>query len=167
MPRIRNAADLARATRALGLADRVGSLTPGKRADIVLVRTTDLNMAPFTDPAHMIVQSANPSNVDTVVIDGRIRVDPVALGVDCEREHLRHIGTLEEHLLPRDQSRQEFQFHLVELKQVSVLVGVERWIREEQLRGAALHHRAQQVGRREVVDGLGRQNHRGVALPPR
>ena len=58
--------------RALGIADRVGSLTPGKRADIILVRTTDLNMAPFTDPAHMIVQSANPSNVDMVVIDGRI-----------------------------------------------------------------------------------------------
>jgi cytosine/adenosine deaminase-related metal-dependent hydrolase len=58
--------------RALGLADRVGSLTPGKRADIILVRTTDLNMAPFTEPAHMIVQSANPSNVDTVMIDGRI-----------------------------------------------------------------------------------------------
>lgn len=58
--------------RALGIADRVGSLTPGKRADIILVRTTDLNMAPFTDPVHMIVQSTNPSNVDTVVIDGRI-----------------------------------------------------------------------------------------------
>ncbi len=58
--------------RALGIADRVGSLTPGKRADIILVRTTDLNMAPFTDPPHMIVQSANPSNVDTVMIDGRV-----------------------------------------------------------------------------------------------
>lgn len=58
--------------RTLGIADRVGSLTPGKRADIILVRTTDLNMAPFTDPAHMIVQSANPSNVDTVMIDGRV-----------------------------------------------------------------------------------------------
>jgi cytosine/adenosine deaminase-related metal-dependent hydrolase len=58
--------------RALGIADRVGSLTPGKRADIILVRTTDLNMAPFTDPVHMIVQSTNPSNVDMVMIDGRI-----------------------------------------------------------------------------------------------
>jgi 5-methylthioadenosine/S-adenosylhomocysteine deaminase len=58
--------------RALGIADRVGSLTPGKRADIILIRTTDLNMAPFTDPGHMVVQSTNPSNVDTVMIDGRI-----------------------------------------------------------------------------------------------
>ena len=56
----------------LGIADRVGSLTPGKRADVILVRTTDLNMAPFTDPVRMIVQSAQPHNVDTVIIDGRI-----------------------------------------------------------------------------------------------
>lgn len=58
--------------RGLGLGDRIGSLTPGKRADLMLVRTTDLNMAPFTDPVHMIVQSAQPSNVDLVAVDGRI-----------------------------------------------------------------------------------------------
>ncbi len=57
--------------RALGLADQVGSLTPGKRADIILVRTTDVNMMPFTVPVRMIVQAAQPSNVDTVIVDGR------------------------------------------------------------------------------------------------
>ncbi len=57
--------------RALGIGDSVGSLKPGKRADFMLVRTRDLNMAPFTDPVHMIVQSAQPSNVDTVFVDGR------------------------------------------------------------------------------------------------
>jgi 5-methylthioadenosine/S-adenosylhomocysteine deaminase len=58
--------------RALGIADRVGSLTPGKRADLILVRTTDLNMAPLTEPVRMIVQSAQPSNVELVMVDGRI-----------------------------------------------------------------------------------------------
>jgi cytosine/adenosine deaminase-related metal-dependent hydrolase len=58
--------------RALGLADQIGSLTPGKRADIILVRTDVINMAPMTDPVHMIVQSAQPANVDTVIVDGRI-----------------------------------------------------------------------------------------------
>jgi 5-methylthioadenosine/S-adenosylhomocysteine deaminase len=72
--------------RALGIADRVGSLTPGKRADIVLVRTTDINIAPFTDPVHMIVQSANPSNVDTVVIDGRVlKRNGKLVGIDVAR----------------------------------------------------------------------------------
>jgi cytosine/adenosine deaminase-related metal-dependent hydrolase len=50
----------------------VGSLTPGKRADLILVRTTDLNMAPLGDPLQAIVRSAQPHNVDTVVVDGRI-----------------------------------------------------------------------------------------------
>ncbi len=58
--------------RALGLADRIGSLTPGKRADIILVRTDAINMAPMAEPARMIVQAAQPANVDTVMVDGRI-----------------------------------------------------------------------------------------------
>lgn len=56
----------------LGIADRVGSLTPGKRADLILVRTNDLNVAPFVNPALLLVQQAQPYNVDTVVVDGRI-----------------------------------------------------------------------------------------------
>jgi 5-methylthioadenosine/S-adenosylhomocysteine deaminase len=56
----------------LGIADRVGSLTPGKRADLILVRTNDLNVAPFINPALLLVQQAQPYNVDTVVVDGRI-----------------------------------------------------------------------------------------------
>jgi cytosine/adenosine deaminase-related metal-dependent hydrolase len=58
--------------RDLGIDDRVGSLTPGKRADLILVRTNDLNVAPFVNPALLLVQQAYPANVDTVVIDGRI-----------------------------------------------------------------------------------------------
>jgi cytosine/adenosine deaminase-related metal-dependent hydrolase len=58
--------------RDLGIADRVGSLTPGKRADLILVRTTDLNIAPVGDPTTAIVRSAQPHNVDTVIVDGRI-----------------------------------------------------------------------------------------------
>jgi 5-methylthioadenosine/S-adenosylhomocysteine deaminase len=56
----------------LGIADRTGSLTPGKRADLILLRTTDLNMAPIGNPVTAIVRSAQPYNVDTVVVDGRI-----------------------------------------------------------------------------------------------
>jgi 5-methylthioadenosine/S-adenosylhomocysteine deaminase len=58
--------------RDLDIADRVGSLTPGKRADLILVRTNDLNVAPFFNPALLLVQQAQPYNVDTVIIDGRI-----------------------------------------------------------------------------------------------
>jgi cytosine/adenosine deaminase-related metal-dependent hydrolase len=56
----------------LGIADKTGSLTPGKRADLILVRTTDVNMAPVGDPYDALVALAQPINVDTVVADGRI-----------------------------------------------------------------------------------------------
>src|SRR5215467_8157517 len=56
----------------LGIANRTGSLSPGKRADLILVRTIDLNMAPLGDPVTAIVRCAQPANVDTVAVDGRI-----------------------------------------------------------------------------------------------
>jgi cytosine/adenosine deaminase-related metal-dependent hydrolase len=58
--------------KALGLADRTGSLKKGKRADIIMVNTRDINIGPFTEPAYMLVDSAQASNVDTVLVDGRI-----------------------------------------------------------------------------------------------
>jgi cytosine/adenosine deaminase-related metal-dependent hydrolase len=56
----------------LGIAHKTGSLTPGKRADIILVRTTDINMTPVGDPYEALVSLAQPVNVDTVIVDGRI-----------------------------------------------------------------------------------------------
>jgi 5-methylthioadenosine/S-adenosylhomocysteine deaminase len=58
--------------KALGIADRTGSLKKGKRADIIMVGTRDINIGPFTEPAYMLVDSAQASNVDTVMVDGRI-----------------------------------------------------------------------------------------------
>ena len=56
----------------MGVDDRVGSLKAGKRADLIMVSTRDVNIGVFTDAAHMLVEAAQPSNVDTVVVDGRI-----------------------------------------------------------------------------------------------
>ncbi len=58
--------------RALGLGDVTGSLTPDKRADLILVRTDDVNVAPFTDAPNVIALAAAAHNVDTVVADGRV-----------------------------------------------------------------------------------------------
>jgi cytosine/adenosine deaminase-related metal-dependent hydrolase len=58
--------------RALGLADVTGSLSPGKRADVVMIRRHDLNVAPVGDPESTVVRSVTPANVDTVIIDGRV-----------------------------------------------------------------------------------------------
>jgi 5-methylthioadenosine/S-adenosylhomocysteine deaminase len=58
--------------RDLGFGDKTGSLTPGKRADLILIRSTDSNMAPVGEPYNALVMMAQPSNVDTIVVDGRI-----------------------------------------------------------------------------------------------
>lgn len=58
--------------RALGLEHLVGSLTPGKRADLLMIRAHDLNVAPVVDLESTIVRSVTPANVDTVMVDGRI-----------------------------------------------------------------------------------------------
>jgi cytosine/adenosine deaminase-related metal-dependent hydrolase len=58
--------------RALGLEAVTGSLTPGKRADLIMIDASGLNVAPVVDLESTIVRSATPANVDTVMIDGRI-----------------------------------------------------------------------------------------------
>jgi len=58
--------------RALGLGDVTGSLTPGKRADIIMLRSAALNIVPLGDLHNAIVRSARDVNVDTVIADGRI-----------------------------------------------------------------------------------------------
>jgi cytosine/adenosine deaminase-related metal-dependent hydrolase len=58
--------------RSMGVGDRVGSLTPGKRADVIMVDTRALNLAMLTEPAHLLVEAAQPANVDTVIVDGRV-----------------------------------------------------------------------------------------------
>jgi cytosine/adenosine deaminase-related metal-dependent hydrolase len=72
----------------LGIADQTGSLTPGKRADVIVVRKGDVNMmpAPDTDATMQLVQHAQPANVDTVFIDGRLRKQAGRLvGVDVAK----------------------------------------------------------------------------------
>lgn len=58
--------------RANGLEHRVGSLTPGKQADIVMIRGDDLNLTPVSDAVGAVVLAAHPGNVDSVLVAGKI-----------------------------------------------------------------------------------------------
>jgi len=58
--------------RALGLEDEIGTLTPGKRADIVMLRTDDFMTAPAHSPVQTAVFQSDPSHVDTVLVDGEV-----------------------------------------------------------------------------------------------
>jgi 5-methylthioadenosine/S-adenosylhomocysteine deaminase len=58
--------------RANGLDARVGTLTPGKQADLIMLRTDRVNVTPLNDPATAVVAGMDVGNVDTVMIAGRV-----------------------------------------------------------------------------------------------
>jgi 5-methylthioadenosine/S-adenosylhomocysteine deaminase len=58
--------------RANGLDSKVGTLTPGKQADLIMLRTDRMNVTPLNDPATAVVAGMDTGNVDTVLIAGRL-----------------------------------------------------------------------------------------------
>lgn len=58
--------------RMAGLDHKIGSLTPGKEADMLLLRASDINMQPVWDPVASSVMQAGVANVDTVLVAGRV-----------------------------------------------------------------------------------------------
>jgi cytosine/adenosine deaminase-related metal-dependent hydrolase len=55
-----------------GISDRTGSLTPGKKADVVIIDGSAVNVAPIIDPVGAVVCAADISNVKTVLVDGQV-----------------------------------------------------------------------------------------------
>jgi len=74
--------------RALGLANQIGSITPGKRADITVIDADDLNTAASHNPVETVVFQSGIENVDTVLVDGNI----------VKRNGLIHNPTAQNHL---------------------------------------------------------------------
>jgi cytosine/adenosine deaminase-related metal-dependent hydrolase len=85
--------------RACALEDKVGSLTPGKQADIVLLKTNAINTAPMLDPAATIVVFADTSNVDSVFVAGRaVKRNGELVGADLE-DVFRKLDESRNHIL--------------------------------------------------------------------
>jgi 5-methylthioadenosine/S-adenosylhomocysteine deaminase len=72
--------------RANGLERKIGTLTPGKDADIILLRTDRLNVMPMNNAVGAVVTSMGPQNVDTVLIAGKVmKRNGQLVGVDFAR----------------------------------------------------------------------------------
>jgi cytosine/adenosine deaminase-related metal-dependent hydrolase len=85
------------------VSDRTGSITPGKKADLVIIDTKAVNVAPVIDPVGAVVCAADTANVKTVLIDGRIlkqdfklaaELDGPRRAVEASRDYL--VGTFGE-----------------------------------------------------------------------
>ena len=79
---------------ALGLEHEIGSLEPGKRADLVLYDLDVPEWRPLLDPVNNLVYAATGASVRTVVIDGRVVLDEGRVLTIDEREVYRHIEDL-------------------------------------------------------------------------
>ena len=78
--------------RALGLDDRIGSITPGKRADLTIIDGGSVNTSPVHDPVETVVFQASVANVDTVVVDGTVvKRDGGLLNDTLAEEHDRFV----------------------------------------------------------------------------
>jgi 5-methylthioadenosine/S-adenosylhomocysteine deaminase len=79
--------------RTIGMQEQIGSLTPGKRADLIMVRVDQINTAPATRPDIILVRAAQPANVSLVMIDGRIHKRDGHLPHHDTRKLLHDAGT--------------------------------------------------------------------------
>jgi 5-methylthioadenosine/S-adenosylhomocysteine deaminase len=72
--------------RCANLDSKIGTLTPGKEADIVMLRADRLSLWPLNNAPGTVVNLMNPGNVDTVFIAGQVRKWRGSLvGVDTPR----------------------------------------------------------------------------------
>ena len=58
--------------RALGLQDQIGSIEPGKKADLIVVNMQKPHLTPAFNPVSHVVYAAEGSDVETAIIDGRV-----------------------------------------------------------------------------------------------
>jgi 5-methylthioadenosine/S-adenosylhomocysteine deaminase len=72
--------------QAIGLADQIGTLAAGRRADVIQVSLADLHFTPLYDVVSHLVYVADEQDVVTVVVDGRILMNEgKVLTVDAKR----------------------------------------------------------------------------------
>ena len=87
--------------RTNGLEQRTGSLTPGKDADIVMLRTDRTNVMPLNNAYGAVVTGMDTSNVDTVIVAGRIvKRGGRLVGVDM-RSHAKRLAASRDYLLEK------------------------------------------------------------------
>lgn len=89
------------AAKAAGLAHELGSLVPGKRADLVIRRDT-IETYPATNPVHQLALTAGPGSVETVMVNGEVvlqggvatRVDQEAVSIAAKESVERRLSRL-------------------------------------------------------------------------
>jgi cytosine/adenosine deaminase-related metal-dependent hydrolase len=87
--------------RAVGLGDELGSIEPGKRADLVLFDTQRPEWQALFNPINNLVYNADGRSVHTVIVDGRVVVDAYRQSFVDEPQLFSRVQEIGERLLAR------------------------------------------------------------------
>lgn len=85
--------------KVLGLDNEIGTLEPGKKADMIFIKTEKLHMCPDNDICSNIVYSANGADVDSVMIDGKLIMQNRKMLNINEKEVMRQVKKIAKRLL--------------------------------------------------------------------
>jgi cytosine/adenosine deaminase-related metal-dependent hydrolase len=91
--------------RAVGLGDDIGSIEPGKKADLVVFDTRRAEWRALLDPVNNLVYAADGHSARTVVIDGRVVVDDGQVAFADESAVTQRVQAHAEALLARTGAR--------------------------------------------------------------
>lgn len=84
--------------RVLGLENEIGTLEPGKKADIIFIKTDKIHLCPENDVCANIVYSANGSDVEMVMIDGKVVMQNRKMTNLDEKEVMRQVKKIAKRL---------------------------------------------------------------------
>lgn len=84
--------------KVLGLDDEIGTIEPGKKADLIFIKTDKIHLQPENDVCANIVYSANGSDVEVVMIDGKVVMQHRKMTNLDEKEVIRHVKKIAKRL---------------------------------------------------------------------
>jgi len=84
--------------KVLGLENEIGTLEPGKKADIIFIKTDKIHLCPENDVCANIVYSANGSDVEMVMIDGKVVMQNRKMTNLDEKEVMRQVKKIAKRL---------------------------------------------------------------------
>ena len=85
--------------KVLGMDDQIGTLEPGKKADMIFIKTDKIHMCPANDVCYNLVYSSNGADVESVMIDGKIiKQNRKMINLD-EKQVMRQVKKIAKRLL--------------------------------------------------------------------
>ena len=85
--------------KVLGMENEIGTLEPGKKADMIFIKTDKLHMCPANDVCANLVYSSNGADVETVMIDGKVIMQNRKMVNLDEKQVMRQVKKIAKRLL--------------------------------------------------------------------